>query len=72
MTARRRHRRYGNRPLGPGGTWKTGQRVPQAGHYTDQYGVVTTHYEGGTFPPCVGRKGECAFRRLAQAIRTAI
>lgn len=58
-------------PLGPGGSWKTGQRVPRTGSYIDQYGVVTFHDAGGTFPPCIGRKGECAFRRLKQAAATA-
>lgn len=71
MTARPRRRRS-HRPLGPGGTWKTGQRVQQDGHYADQFNVITTHYEGDTFPPCVGRKGEGANRRLVQAIRRAI
>lgn len=54
---------YRHTPLGPGGTWKTGQRVPRDGHYTDQYGVTTWHEKGGTFPPCIGRKGQCAYRR---------
>jgi hypothetical protein len=52
------------RPKGHDGSWKTGQRVPVDGSWVDQYGVTTTHYAGGTFPPCIGRKGECAYRRL--------
>lgn len=52
-----------HRPKGPHGTWKTGQRVPSTGFYRDQYGTVTHHDAGTTFPPCLGRKGECAFRR---------
>lgn len=52
-----------HRGLGPDGSWKTGQRVPDEGFYVDQYGVTTWHWQGATFPPCVGRKGECAFRR---------
>ena len=47
---------------GTGNTFKTGQRVPRTGNYTDQYGVTTFHMAHGTFPPCVGRKGECALR----------
>jgi hypothetical protein len=50
-------------PLGPGGTYKTGQRVPLAGYWVDQFGEITNHDSGATFPPCVGRKGTCAFRR---------
>lgn len=49
-------------PLGPDGRWKTGQRVPETGNYVDQYGVVTHHEVGATFPPCLDRKGECAYR----------
>ena len=48
--------------LGRGNTFKTGQRVPRTGSYTDQYGVTTFHAAHSTFPPCIGRKGECAFR----------
>lgn len=57
--------RKNHRAKGPGGTWKTGQRVPRNSQYVDQHGVISTHYEGDTFPPCVGfgRKGECAYRR---------
>lgn len=51
-----------HRPLGPSGEWKTGQRVPTTGNYADQYGLVTWHEQGGTFPPCIDRKGECAWR----------
>jgi hypothetical protein len=58
--------------LGPDGTYKTGQRVPLTGSWVDQYNVTTTHEAGGTFPPCIGRKGECAFRRpWVQAAATA-
>ena len=49
-------------PLGRGGTWKTGQRVPYTGYWRDQYGVVTHHEVHGTFTPCLNRKGECAYR----------
>lgn len=51
-------------PLGAGGTWKTGQRVEVTGHYRDQYGVISHHAQHTTFPPCIGRKGECAYRAL--------
>ncbi|GAA1780233.1 hypothetical protein GCM10009768_06400 [Leucobacter iarius] len=53
-------------PLGPDGLYKTGQRVPVAGTWSDQYGVVTHHHLGATFPPCIDRKGECAYRELVQ------
>ena len=44
-------------PKGIGGRWKTGQRVPAAGMYVDQFGVPY-HFElGATFPPIsIGRK----------------
>lgn len=59
-------------PLGPDGTWKTGQRVPFTGHWSDQYGDVVRFEVGTTFPPCIDRKGECAFRFLvAQAVPAA-
>lgn len=58
-------------PLGPGDTWKTGQRVPFAGDWADQYGDVTRFEDGHTFPPCIGRKGECAYRFLVQPAATA-
>lgn len=65
--SKRRHR---HRPLGPGGSWKTGQRVPTEGWWADQYGLVTWHARGSTFPPCLGRKKgdtvEGAFRRLVR------
>lgn len=57
---------YRHRPLGPNFTWKTGQRVPVDGDYADQYGVVSWHERGATFPPCIGRKGECAYRALVK------
>lgn len=50
-------------PKGPHGSWKSGQRVPFTGAYTDQYGFVSHHDAGATFPPCIDRKGECAYRR---------
>lgn len=60
-------------PLGPNGSWKTGQRVPVTGVYVDQDGVVSEHDEHDTFPPCVGfgRKGEVAYRYLIRATGTA-
>lgn len=53
-------------PKGPNGEWKTGQRVPVTGIWSDQYGMTTIHTVGGTFPPCIDRKGECAYRELIQ------
>lgn len=58
-------------PAGPDGQWKTGQRVPDDGDYYDQYGVVTHHERGATFPPCIDRKGECAYRLNVKASATA-
>lgn len=58
-------------PKGPNGSYKTGQRVPETGTWVDQYGVPTYHERGATFPPCIDRKGECAYRVLAQAAATA-
>ncbi len=55
-----------HRPKGPNGSWKTGQRVPRSGYWRDQYGVITRHEIGGTFPPCIDREGECAFRWLVE------
>jgi len=52
-------------PKGPDGTWKTGQRVPETGYWYDQYGSVAWFTLGNTFPPCIDRKGECAFRSYA-------
>lgn len=49
-------------PLGPGGSWKTGQRVPAGGQWVDQFGEVDNFVTGTTFPPCIGRKAECAYR----------
>lgn len=60
-----------NRPLGPDGTWKTGQNVPVSGLWVDQYDVVTHNYQGDTFPPCIDRKGECAYRELVQEDKLA-
>jgi len=42
--------------------WKTGQRVPWTGFWADQFGDVTWFAAGHTFPPCIDRKSECAFR----------
>ncbi len=58
-------------PLGPGGTFKTGQRVPVSGMWRDQYGDVISIEQGNTFPPCIDRKGECAYRSLIAAAATA-
>ncbi len=59
-------------PKGPDGSWTTGQRVPFAGVWVDQHGVRSHHDVGATFPPCIDRKGECAFRYLIeQAAATA-
>lgn len=44
--------------------WKTGMRVPVDGTYIDQYGFTSFHEAHHTFPPCMGRKGECAYRTL--------
>ena len=46
--------------------WKTGNRVPFRGTYKDQYGYVSEHEAHHTFPPCIGRKGECAYRTLVE------
>lgn len=54
-----------------GDRWKTGQRVPVTGFWVDQHGVITHHEEHRTFPPCIGRKGEAAFRTLMYAAATA-
>lgn len=64
-------RHYYHRPLGRGGTWKTGQRVPESGYYVDQHRMVSWHGAGATFPPCIDRKGECAFRSKVAAAATA-
>lgn len=58
-------------PLGPGGTFKTGQRVPVGGLWRDQYGDVIMIEQGNTFPPCIDRKGECAYRSLISAVAAA-
>ena len=36
--------------------------------YVDQYGYVSYHSAHRTFPPAIGRKGECAFRVLHEAL----
>lgn len=39
-------------PLGPEGSWKTGQRNAEAGWYKDQFGrLVWLGWVGGVFPP---------------------
>jgi hypothetical protein len=58
-------------PQGPDGAWKTGQRVPFDGNWTDQYGLVSFHERGATFPPCIDRKGECAYRYPVEAVAAA-
>jgi len=57
-----------HRPLGRKGTWKTGQRVPLTGTWKDQYGSITYFEKGATFPPCIDRKGVCAFRELISTV----
>lgn len=44
--------------------FKTGMRVPVSGYYRDQHGTTSWHEAHHTFPPCIGRKGECALRTL--------
>lgn len=51
-----------DRPLGPGGLWKQGQRVPAAGWWIDQYGRLIAMAAHRTFPPS-GRKGTVTFWR---------
>jgi hypothetical protein len=63
-TGRRKTMMY-RTPLGPDGTWKTGQRVGFDGIYEDQYGTRSHHQTGATFP-CIDRKGECAYRFLVE------
>jgi hypothetical protein len=46
--------------------WKTGMRVPVTDNYVDQYGVISFHLAHHTFPPCIGRKGECAYRTIVR------
>jgi hypothetical protein len=63
-----------HRPQGPGESWKTGQRVPETGVYTDQYGLVQHFEVATTFPPCMNLDdvSECAFRVLVdEAANTA-
>jgi hypothetical protein len=47
-------------------SFKTGERVPVTGLYVDQYGVHSFHQAHRTFPPCIGRKGECAYRKFVR------
>ena len=56
--------------LGPNGEHKTGQRVPSTGAWQDQFGVITHHDAGATFPPCIDRKGTCAYRVQVNQART--
>lgn len=61
-----------HRPLGPGGTYKTGQRVPFTAFWVDQFGTVTHYTAGTTFLSCHGRRRECAYRKpLDQNRKTA-
>jgi hypothetical protein len=60
-----------NQPLGPNGEWKTGQRVPENGDYVDQFGLVTCHEQGRTFPPALDRKSTCAYRLRVEPSQTA-
>lgn len=63
-----------HRPLGPNGTWKTGQRCPQTGHWADQDGLINHFEVGDTFPPtCTGfdHKSKCAYRTLVMDIAQA-
>lgn len=46
--------------------FRTGHRVPRSGWYIDQYAFVSYHEAHRTFPPCIGRKGECAERTLVR------
>ncbi len=50
-------------PLGPDGSWKTGQRVPSNGYYRNQFGQIVHFDAGTTFPPRVGHQsgGKVAF-----------
>lgn len=58
-----------HRPLGPNGSWKTGQRVPGDGAYRNQFGQIVHFDAGTTFPPRVGHKsgGEVAFWMVYEA-----
>lgn len=56
----------GHFPKGPDGAWTTGQRVPFTGRWADQYGYVSFHEKGATFPPCIDRKRENAARHLIE------
>lgn len=47
-----------------GRIYKTGMRVPITGLYRDQYGYVSHHEAHRTFPPCIDRSNECAYREL--------
>lgn len=47
-----------------GRRYKTGMRVKFTGYYRDQFGLVSWHVQYGTFPPAIGRKNQCAYRRF--------
>ncbi len=53
-------------PKGRHGGYVTGQRVPETAYYEDQYGFISHHEAHCTFPPCIGRKGESAERKLVR------
>lgn len=48
--------------------FKTGQRVPESAWYQDQHGFVSFHHAHRTFPPCINRKGECAYRTKVRGL----
>jgi hypothetical protein len=41
-------------PKGPGGSWKTGQRVPYTGWWRNNFGQQCHFAQGATFPPRTG------------------
>lgn len=47
-------------PLGPGGSWKQGQRCPTDGLWANQFGMVCDLEAHATFPP-IRRKGACTY-----------
>ena len=56
-------------PMGPNGSWKTGQRVPRDGWYRNQYGQIVHFERSTTFPPRVGRPGGgVAYWKTYQAV----
>lgn len=46
-----------NKPIGPDGSYKTGQRVPSDGQWINTINQVITTFKGATFPPTVGNTG---------------